>query len=300
MKNLFFVKSLFDINKYDDFQTLSKEIFIRSLIIIGLPILFFFGIQDLYQSNYITSGIVLVLVLILFFLLFELNRKPEDSKKVLSQGIIIRFFLVIFIFFLLHIIGFEKSLSKLPWFLIFPVLIFSITNIKEALIWTFFILLILIPILFSVDLESSLDEIYSLKIRLLTIFGVLTCVTLITNTIIRLAIENLIDSKKRIQDTNIRLNKEINDRKLAEKERKKVVIDLQTALENIKTLNGLLPICSKCKKIRDDKGYWNNLETYIQKHSNALFTHSICQECSDELYGNEDWYNKIKKKKEDK
>ena len=66
-------------------------------------------------------------------------------------------------------------------------------------------------------------------------------------------------------------------------------------LAEIKTLRGLVPICSKCKKIRDDKGYWNHLETYIEKHSDASFTHGLCPECSDDLYAHHDWYTKIKK-----
>ncbi|MCP3874819.1 MAG: hypothetical protein GY699_16910 [Desulfobacteraceae bacterium] len=57
----------------------------------------------------------------------------------------------------------------------------------------------------------------------------------------------------------------------------------------------MVPICSSCKKIRDDKGYWNNLELFIQEHSEASFTHSICPDCSDKLYGDEDWYTDNKK-----
>lgn len=60
--------------------------------------------------------------------------------------------------------------------------------------------------------------------------------------------------------------------------------ELSAAMANIRQLSGLLPICSHCKKIRDDKGYWNNLETYISSHSNADFTHSICPSCMKELY----------------
>ena len=71
--------------------------------------------------------------------------------------------------------------------------------------------------------------------------------------------------------------------------------ELQKAIDNVKTLSGLLPICSYCKKIRDDKGYWNQIEGYIQEHSDAEFSHGICHECSDELYGKEDWYINIKK-----
>ena len=60
--------------------------------------------------------------------------------------------------------------------------------------------------------------------------------------------------------------------------------DLKKALENIKQLKGLLPICASCKKIRDDTGYWNAVEAYIQKHSEAEFSHSICPECAKKLY----------------
>jgi hypothetical protein len=59
---------------------------------------------------------------------------------------------------------------------------------------------------------------------------------------------------------------------------------LEKALTEVKTLSGLLPICSHCKKIRDDKGYWNQIESYIQKHSEAEFSHGICQECAKKYY----------------
>ncbi len=69
---------------------------------------------------------------------------------------------------------------------------------------------------------------------------------------------------------------------------------LEEALAEIKTLRGILPICSQCKKIRDDKGLWEEVESYISEHSDADFTHSICPECEKELYGNENWYKKWK------
>lgn len=59
---------------------------------------------------------------------------------------------------------------------------------------------------------------------------------------------------------------------------------LQESLVNIKTLQGLLPICADCKKIRDDDGYWQQLEIYIGKHSAATFSHSICPDCMQKLY----------------
>jgi glucose-6-phosphate-specific signal transduction histidine kinase len=60
---------------------------------------------------------------------------------------------------------------------------------------------------------------------------------------------------------------------------------LRKALSQVKTLSGLIPICASCKKIRDDQGYWNQLETFIQEHSEAEFSHGICPECMKKLYG---------------
>ncbi len=96
------------------------------------------------------------------------------------------------------------------------------------------------------------------------------------------------------------ISKEITDRINVEKEREKLIKELKEALADINTLSGLLPICAKCKKIRDDKGYWNSLEIYIETHSDASFSHGMCSECSDELYGRENWYIEMKKKKKKK
>jgi hypothetical protein len=78
--------------------------------------------------------------------------------------------------------------------------------------------------------------------------------------------------------------RDITERKQIEEEREKLIHELQEALANIRTLRGLLPICSYCKKIRDDKGYWNQIESYIQDHSGAEFTHGMCPECLKKLY----------------
>lgn len=64
---------------------------------------------------------------------------------------------------------------------------------------------------------------------------------------------------------------------------KRTIDSLRKALDEIKTLKGLLPICSSCKKIRDDEGFWSNVETYLSKHSDFTFTHGICPDCSNKF-----------------
>lgn len=77
---------------------------------------------------------------------------------------------------------------------------------------------------------------------------------------------------------------DISKRKRVELEKEALIDKLQLALDEVKTLRGILPICSSCKKIRDDKGYWNQLEEYVAKHSHAEFSHGMCQECAFKLY----------------
>jgi sigma-B regulation protein RsbU (phosphoserine phosphatase) len=77
-----------------------------------------------------------------------------------------------------------------------------------------------------------------------------------------------------------------------ERERDQLIIQLKEALSKVKRLSGLLPICQHCKKIRDDKGYWNQIENYIQQHSEADFSHSICQECAQKYYPDLNLYEK--------
>ncbi|MDA8433002.1 MAG: response regulator, partial [Nitrospiraceae bacterium] len=89
------------------------------------------------------------------------------------------------------------------------------------------------------------------------------------------------------------------ERKVRQQDREKdeLIVKLRDALENVKKLSGLLPICSSCKKIRDDRGYWNQIETYISEHSEALFTHGLCDECTKKMYP--EYYDRIKERKKE-
>jgi DNA-binding response OmpR family regulator len=66
-----------------------------------------------------------------------------------------------------------------------------------------------------------------------------------------------------------------------EREQQELILKLQEALAEIKTLKGFIPICASCKKVRDDEGYWNQLEAYISKRTDAVFSHGLCPECAD-------------------
>jgi len=78
---------------------------------------------------------------------------------------------------------------------------------------------------------------------------------------------------------------DISERRRAAEERERMIEDLTEALANVKTLRGLIPICASCKKVRDDKGYWSQVEVYVRDRSEADFSHDICPECMKKLYG---------------
>jgi sensor domain CHASE-containing protein len=90
-------------------------------------------------------------------------------------------------------------------------------------------------------------------------------------------LERLEEKDRELVDANVKLGEEVQ-------ERQRLINELQKALSEVKTLSGLLPICSHCKKIRDDKGYWNQIESYIYMHSDAKFSHGMCPDCFKRLY----------------
>jgi hypothetical protein len=83
---------------------------------------------------------------------------------------------------------------------------------------------------------------------------------------------------------NARLHQEAAESKRVEAEREKLIHELEKALARVNQLSGLLPICASCKKVREDSGYWTQIEAYVQDRSEAEFSHGICPECAEKLY----------------
>ena len=86
----------------------------------------------------------------------------------------------------------------------------------------------------------------------------------------------------------IAVGRDIAEQKSAEEERERLIFHLQQSLDKVSTLGGLLPICTSCKKVRDDKGYWRKIEEYISRHSGADISHSLCPECAKRYYNNKE------------
>lgn len=97
-------------------------------------------------------------------------------------------------------------------------------------------------------------------------------------------VADLQQGKTKVMELNQMLEADIQKRIEMEKDKELLIAKLQTALNEVKTLSGLIPICAQCKRVRDDQGYWNQIETYIHQRSGADFSHSICPDCFKKLY----------------
>ena len=98
-------------------------------------------------------------------------------------------------------------------------------------------------------------------------------------------LDGLACATQQLAGKNAQLEQEIVERKELEQEREKLIVQLQEALSQVKTLSGFLPICASCKKIRDDSGYWKQIESYLSAHADVTFSHGICPDCAQKLYG---------------
>ena len=164
---------------------------------------------------------------------------------------------------------------------------------KKRYMPVIFVLIPLMTVLFAVEYyrPDLIVGYQNLEQRFWDIYLSFIVATVVIFFILTLILKGHDKERTRLDKTNLLLKEKMEALEQSNS-------DLTIALERVKTLNGLLPICASCKKIRDDKGYWNQIESYLKKHSEAEFSHSMCPECSDKFYGKEDWYIKMKEKEE--
>jgi len=109
---------------------------------------------------------------------------------------------------------------------------------------------------------------------------------------VSMTISPIKDEDERVIGASI-ISRDVTERKRLEQERLALIEELQAAMSQVKQLSGLLPICASCKRIRDENGGWQQVEVYVHAHSQADFTHSICPDCTQQLYP--DIYRKLQK-----
>ena len=231
-----------------------------------------FGLYNLVRADYLLLTLIVLSVtgqsIGWFFLRYHMGAR-----------IIYRINAFLFSVLMLYMLftGGDEG-SKILWMYIFPLISFFLLGKTEGLFWCVAVFLFSIVLFWNpLNLSCAYDYSLAFTFRFLITYLI---VSIITFWFEYFRYHYRID----IEHKNQLLQREITDRKQAEKEREILIAELQQAVNEVKTLSGFLPICASCKKIRDDKGYWNQIENYIRERTSCEFSHGICPDCARKTY----------------
>jgi len=267
-------------------QQLRLRRFLMALLTYGIVILTiiltnFLGVGKLNALQWIMILGIALFGNVLIFILFhtDLNLRFSDPSLTCLQIIFSGFWGM----FILHAMPEIRSIVLMFYLLAFNFGILRLTRRQYlkvvGCVMGMYAILLGIEFIqqgpdFKTEYEIFLFFLFGLVLTWIAFFG-----GFVSNLRQRLRIRN-----KELQEIHENLKTEIEERKQAQAEKDDLIGDLQKALEKVKTLSGLLPICASCKNVRDDKGYWTRIERYITDRSDAEFSHGICPECSKKLY----------------
>ena len=237
--------------KNHDLEVLRKLVLLNLIFGIGGLILICFSILAFTQNNIILFSVDLFVGILSVLLLLWL-RKSQNFSYANYAGMFI-----VFSFYLFLVANGGVNNSAFVWSFTSPLIAVFLLGGKNGVIASLIYLLILGSI-FILGSQISYIARYPSDLIIRSVMGFCTI------TLFSFAIEK---------------TREMVQIKLTQSN-----IDLQKTLEDVEVLSGLLPICSSCKNIRDDNGYWNQIDSYISSHSQTEFTHSICPDCAKKLY----------------
>jgi len=223
----------------------------------GIPVILMFGVVDYLEGDTIEFLVDVTLAAILvvgLVAIFKYNRDRPAYRIALNL-------LALAVLYNVYIGAGEET--ALFWVYVLPSLLFFFLGRRDGLISVGFVLLLLSLLLFQPGLVHAHDYGMRTGLRLFPSFFFVA--------VIGYGVES---SRHRFSGMLRREHEELLDEKA----------NLEKALKQIKTLHGLLPMCASCKKIRDDSGYWKQIEAYLYEHSDAKFSHGICPDCAKELY----------------
>ena len=223
----------------------------------GIPVIVVFGVVDFLEGDTLELFADVALLGILLAGLIAIFKFDKDRPAYLIA-------LNLLALAVLYNVGIGAGEeTALYWVFVLPLLLFFFQGRRDGLISVGLVLLLLSLLLFQPGLVGAYD--YGTPTGLRFFFSFLFV------AIIAYGLES---SRDRFSHMLRREHAELLEEK----------VRLEQALKQIKTLQGLLPICANCKKVRDDRGYWKQIESYVHEHSGATFSHGICPDCAKALY----------------
>lgn len=229
-----------------------KRLFLTLCVLLMIPAILIFGITDLLTGRTLEGILIFGVISLLVILVVSLGRR--HSLNVTVRLIVSA--LNAILFFELYTGG--GNGSAFLWFFLLPSSTIFLLGFREGVAWMGAMIVLMAVILFGV---TSYDYSLDLKARFIAIFLTITTLAAVLEILRERYLRQLIEDKEK----------------------------LQKALDEIRVLKGMVPICASCKRIRDDKGFWTRIEAYMKKHSDVEFSHGICPECAEKMYPSKMW-----------
>lgn len=249
-----------------DFEILRKVVLSNLICLIGIFFVSLVGVVAFIHEEYLMLKIDIGVLMIAFSLISLLRRTQNvDFALGLANGLILFYFS----FLLLQSHG---NIKGWYWLFTYPLIAYYTLGIKVGTMMSFLLLAISIIIMsFYTPFSEAFAYDKYLVFRVLFIYLVISFFA-IASEVVRAFF-------------NLKINKLNQDLENRHQENVGLIDELKRNIDEVKVLKGMLPICAHCKKIRDDNGYWNKLETYLAVHTEAEFSHGMCPKCAKELYG---------------
>lgn len=211
---------------------------------------------------------------IVFSLLYYQSRRTDEVKKLFLPYTLVMFIIIFYVWYMLGGITGILQLIALPFCVVFPIILEG-----KPKYLVLFLLFLSVSAMYIIELNyPGIISYPKDRIRRLLDFYV-TTVMIGAGLVLYLSLVMRSHENQAAQIKSLNQSLEKTNRLLTVRND-----ELQKAITEIKTLQGIVPICASCKKIRDDSGYWHQVEAYVQKHSEAEFSHSLCPDCARKLY----------------
>lgn len=253
-----------------DFRFLNYSI----LLLLGLPTMVVTGFYHFSSGNLL----LFLLILILGAGLVAGWLRLRTSRGTLTVYRLNGLLYAVLLLYVLVVGG--AGGSKSLWLFTFPLISHFLLGKIEGLAWNGAVYLSMLGLLY---LPPANSPVYpypdAFKLRLLVSYLVISVFSFWFEYLVSRYRRGMQQENRKLQDEHLKLREALTQVEQAQEEKEQVIARLRLALEEVKTLRGLLPICSYCHKIRNDAGAWNHLETYLQEHSEVKFTHGICPDC---------------------
>lgn len=257
--------------------------FYSVFVAVGLPNFLAFGTLAFIQRNDLLGALILASAVALLVGWYRLRRGHDDRA-------VYRFNAMLFGLLVIELLAIGgESGSKSLWVYVYPLVVVFLFGVREGTLWAAGLFVCAGAVLtMAPGWLGTHPYAPAFTLRLMTMYVVLTVITAGFEHSRRVYRDRMLVEHDKLEIESQLLRQEIAERQKAEREKAALILELQDTLAQVKTLKGLVPICANCHKIRDDQGFWNQLETYLRAHSDAQFSHGICPDCMASLYPGHD------------